>query len=239
MIHTEEVLYQVGQHSFRGFAAHDTLQSQPKPCVLIAHDWSGRSETVCKKAEQLAELGYTGFAVDMYGDAKLGHSTEEKKALLDGVLSDRSQVAARMNAAVQAASSLSYVNPNKIAAIGYCFGGLCVLDLARSGAKVTGVVSFHGLLFAPEQAVCEKINAKVLVLHGYEDKFVPPEQVNAFAKEMTQKKVDWQLHMYGATYHSFTNPEANDAEMGLHYNACADRRSWVSAQDFLNEIFAN
>lgn len=239
MIHTEEILYQEGMHSFRGFAAHDSSNPQPKPCVLIAHDWSGRNESACKKAQQLAELGYVGFALDMYGGARTGVSKEEKRALLDSVLVDRNQVPARMNAALQAASLLSYVNPNKLAAIGYCFGGLCVLDLARSGARMAGVVSFHGLLFAPEAMMCEKIHAKVLALHGYDDPLVPPTQVNTFAKEMTQKKVDWQLHMYGGTQHSFTNPEANDADMGLHYNAKADRRSWATAVDFLNEVFGN
>jgi dienelactone hydrolase len=237
MLHTEEVNYSEGGHNFRGFVSYDPSNAQPKPCVLIAHDWSGRNDFACQKAEQLASMGYVGFAVDMYGNAKLGHTKDEKRALLTEVMENRSQVPARMQAAFQKASSLSFVDPEKIAAIGFCFGGLCALDLARSGVNLRGVISFHGLLAAPDATLCAKIKAKILVLHGYDDPLVPPEHVTKFASEMSTQKVDWQIHMYGGTQHSFTNPEANDAEMGLHYNAIAAKRSWTSARDFLSEIF--
>ena len=237
MLQTKEIEYQAGDTLCRGFIAYDNNLIQPKPCILIAHDWTGRSNAVCEKAKQLATMGYVGFAVDMYGNAKLGHTNEEKKALLSPIIENRAQVTMRMLAAYQTATTLSSVDNNRIAAIGYCFGGLCALDLARSGANVSGVISFHGLLTAPAQTTCEKIRAKILVLHGYDDPLVPPTQVQAFASEMTLKKADWQIHMYGHTQHSFTNPEANDIEMGLHYNEKADRRSWMSAELFFNEIF--
>lgn len=237
MLKTKEIEYKAGNTLFRGFVAYDDNSSAPKPCVLIAHDWSGRGAFSCNKAKELAKMGYVGFAIDMYGDAKLGHTTEERRALLSPIMADRKTVAARMLAAYQTAKGLPEVNNHKIAAMGYCFGGLCVLDLARSGADLKGVVSFHGLLAAPEPAVCEKIRAKVLVLHGYDDPMVKPAMVNQFAHEMTMKKVDWQIHMYGLTQHSFTNPEANDDALGLHYNAKADKRSWESTVLFFKEIF--
>ena len=237
MLQTEEIEYQVGDTLCRGFLAYDKSQASHKPCVMIAHDWSGRSDTFCNKAKQLAAKGYVGFAIDMYGNATLGHTNDEKKALLSPILEQRKQVTTRMLAAFKTATTLPQVDSSKIAAIGYCFGGLCVLDLARSGADVKGVISFHGILSPPESAVCEKIRSKVLVLHGYDDPMVPPAQVNQFANEMTTKKADWQIHMYGHTKHSFTNPEANDATLGLHYNEKADRRSWMNAELFFNEIF--
>lgn len=237
MLQTEEIEYLVGDTLCRGFIASDNTLPKHKPCVLIAHDWSGRSDFFCKKAEQLATMGYIGFAVDLYGEAKTGQTTEERRALLSPIMANRPIVTTRMLGAFDTATRLSGVDATKIAAIGYCFGGLSVLDLARSGADALGVVSFHGTLLAPEQAVCEKVRAKILVLHGYDDPMVSPTEVNRFAKEMTLKKVDWQIHMYGHAQHSFTNPLANDAALGLHYNEKADRRSWASAQAFLDELF--
>ncbi len=238
MLQTNEIEYTDGGTVCRGFMAHDTTHRQPKPCVLIAHDWTGRSDTFCEKAKQLATYGYVGFAIDMYGDATCGHTNEEKMALLTPLRDHRQKIAARMLAAYSTASALPIVDNTKIAAIGYCFGGLCVLDLARAGADVKGVISFHGLLPAPAHTVCEKIRAKILVLHGYDDPLVPPLQVKQFAEEMTMKKADWQIHMYGRTQHSFTNPEANDDAMGFHYSAVADRRSWMSTELFLNDLFS-
>ena len=236
MIQTNEIEYMDDDTICRGFIAEDSALIQPKPCVLIVHDWTGRSDAFCEKAKQLAAYGYVGFAIDMYGERKLGHTNEERRALLNPLRDHREKLAARILAAFDAAKSLPRVDASKIAAIGYCFGGLCVLDLARIGADVKGVVSFHGLLSPPTPTVCENIRAKILILHGYDDSMVPPMQVNQFAKEMTMKKADWQIHMYGHTQHSFTNPEANDDELGLHYDATADRRSWMSTELFLHEI---
>ncbi len=236
MIHTEEIEYQLGNTTYRGFIAHDKSNLNPKPAVMIAPDWSGRSDVFCKKAEQLAGLGYVGFAIDMYGNAKTGNTTAEKMALFEPVISKREQVTERMLTAYNTLLTRPHVDTSRIGAIGYCFGGLCVLDLARAGADVAGVVSFHGILTAPEMTPCKKIQSKILALHGYDDPMVPPAQVNQFAQEMTKKKVDWQIHMYGQTQHAFTNPEANDDALGLHYNPTADKRSWLSAKLFLSEV---
>ena len=149
---------------------------------------------------------------------------------------DRNKLSGRITAAFNVLAASSLVNKDKIAAIGYCFGGLCVLDLARSGADVKGVVSFHGLLSAPDGAPNEPMKSKVLVLHGYDDPLVKPAQIDQFAIEMNERQADWQMQMYGLVQHSFTIPGANDAEMGLHYDETADHRSWLSTQVFLQEV---
>lgn len=208
----------------------------PKPCVLIVHDWSGCNQFAKQKAQELASMGYIGFAIDMYGNGALGETIEEKQALMNPLIEDRNLLATRVNSALQAISSQEEVDTNNIAAIGYCFGGLCALDLARSGAEVKGVVSFHGLLNKPDYET--DIKAKVLVLHGYDDPMVSPEQVGQFADEMTKKNVDWQIHIYGHAKHAFANPNANNQDLGTVYNEKADKRSWHAATNFFEEIFS-
>ncbi|RUR09351.1 dienelactone hydrolase family protein [Legionella septentrionalis] len=236
-MHTEELIYCDGPLTCRGFIAYQSDGREFKPCVLIAHDWTGRSEAMCQKAMQLAQEGYVGFAIDVYGDGKLAQTTEEKRAWLYPFKENRLLVAQRMLMAYHSAAALPMVNRKQIAAIGYCFGGMCVLDLARTGIDIKGVVSFHGLLNAPPESKSDSINAKILVLHGYEDAFVPSPQIYQFAEEMSSKKADWQFHTYGLIHHSFTNPLADDAELGLHYNKAADQRSWQSMKQFLQELF--
>lgn len=238
MIITREIEYNDENTLCRGFIAYESSLFHPRPCVMIAHDWVGRSKSVCDKAIELASLGYAGFAIDMYGDARLGNDKAERRALMAPLMQDRNKLAARILASFNALNQLSFIDKNKIGAIGYCFGGLCVLDLARTGADINGVVCFHGLLSAPERMIRKPFNAKILILHGYDDPLVKPEQITQFAQEMDECKVDWQVHMYGHTQHSFTNPEANDDEMGLHYNESAAHRSWQSTLDFLSEVLS-
>jgi dienelactone hydrolase len=235
MIITNDLDYLDEDTLCRGFIAYDDQVPQPRPCVMVAHDWGGRGDAACNKARQLASLGYVGFAIDMYGQAQLGHDKVQRRALMTPLVQNRNRLEARILAAYHFLRQLPQVDENKIAAIGYCFGGLCVLDLARSGVPIQGVVSFHGLLSAPDDAAYTPFQSKVLVLHGYDDPLVPPQQIEQFAQEMTERQVDWQIHLYGLTAHSFTNPEANDNEMGLHYNERADHRSWESTLLFLKE----
>ena len=239
MILTDDINYSAAGINFRGYLAYDPEWIQPRPCVMIAHDWGGRGEFFCQKARQVAAMGYVGFAIDMYGDAQLGHTNEQRRALMTPLKENRERLAMQMVAAFNKAATLPQVDAGKIAAIGYCFGGMCVLDLARTGVPIKGVVSFHGLLSEPIHTVTHDISAKILVLHGYDDPLVPTKEITQFANEMTLKKVDWQVHIYGQTAHSFTNPEANDLKMGLHYNQTADNRSWASATTFLHEAFVN
>jgi len=238
MLVSRDLEYLDGTMTCIGHIAYDDEEFNPRPAVLIAPDWGGRGDSACEKARQLASMGYVGFAIDMYGKAQLGHDKTENRALMTPLMQNRDLLANRINAAFKALSQLPQVNQEKIAAIGYCFGGLCVLDLARSGAPVQAVVSFHGLLTAPDQSLNTPISSKILILHGYDDPLVKPEQIDEFSLEMTERNADWQVHLYGLTQHSFTNPQANDDEMGLHYNQTADHRSWLSTTNFLQEAFS-
>lgn len=220
-----------------GFFAYDDAVEGRRPAVMVNHAWAGRSDFVEEKAIKLAEMGCFGFAVDMYGKGVLGQSIEENTKLMQPFMDHRELILKRMEAALYAIKSMPWVDDKKIAAIGFCFGGLCVLDLARSGADLSGVVSFHGLLGSPESAQKNPIKAKVLVLHGNDDPMAPGDQVIALQQELTQAGADWQLHNYGNTMHAFTNPIANDPDFGTVYQAVADKRSWVSMKNFLIEVF--
>ena len=176
------------------------------------------------------------MAVDMYGGARVGSSTEENQSMMAPLIEDRNKLKSVIISALETGKKLEGVDSSKVAAIGYCFGGLVVLDLARSGTEINGVVSFHGLLMGSE--ISNKgIQAKVLVLHGERDPMVPLTMIDEFQKEMTEAKADWQLHSYGNAYHAFTNPYANDPDFGTQYNKNADKRSWQSMMNFFSEIF--
>ena len=235
---TEKIEYSDNGVTLEGYLAYDDSVQGPRPAVLISHAWAGRTEFECQRAEALAKLGYAGFALDMYGKGVLGSTNEENTALMMPFIENRASLRQRITAGLNTLSGLDMVDSSKIGAIGFCFGGLCVLDLARSGADVKGVVSFHGLLNAPDNLANEAIKAKVLVLHGQDDPMAPPEQVAGFQKEMSDAGVDWQLHAYGNTVHAFTNPGANDPGFGTVYNADADKRSAIAMKNFFEEVFA-
>jgi dienelactone hydrolase len=234
---TNTVCYLDGDTVLEAFFAFDDAVLGRRPAVLIHHTWSGRDEFVAEKARQLAALGYLGFAVDMYGKGVLGTSPEENAQLMQPFMDDRNRLQTRVKAAFSAVRLLPWVDDTRIAAIGFCFGGLCALDLARAGVAIKGSVSFHGLLNAPETGGGMAIKAKVLALHGHDDPMGTPEQVMAFEQEMTEAGVDWQVHSYGQTMHAFTNPLANQPAFGMLYQPVADRRSWQAMQSFLTEIF--
>lgn len=237
ILHRSNHIYFDDTHRLEGYLSYSEKEEIRRPAVLVVHDWSGRNAFACQKADLLASLGYIGFAVDMYGDAQIGETVEEKTDLMQSVVQDRRVLRARILAAYNAVLRLDQVDRHRIAVIGFCFGGLCALDLARSGADIRGAVSFHGLLNKPEGLENQHIKSKILVLHGYDDPMMKPAQVNEFCREMTDAKVDWQVHAYGQTQHAFTNPLANDASMGLLYNPTAERRSLQAMTNFLQEIF--
>ena len=236
-MHTSNYLYYHGELECHGYLAYDDRIEVQRPVVLVLHDWSGRNEFACKKAEQLAKLGYIGFALDMYGQGRLGETKDEKVALMSPLMADRGLLRSRILAAFDAVQELPEVLPKNTAAIGFCFGGLCALDLARSGVEVKGVVSFHGLLYAPTYVNKHPIKAKVLALHGYDDPMTSPEKLLDFANEMTEASVDWQVHAYGLTQHAFTNPLAHDQEAGLIYSPKAEKRALEAMVYFLDELF--
>ena len=207
------------------------------PAVAVSHTWAGRGAFEESKALALAEQGYVGFAIDMYGKGVLGTTVEQNTALMTPRVEDRALLQRRIARAIDVLKEQPEVDASRVAAMGFCFGGLCVLDLARSGADVKGVVSFHGLFNPPGEGAPGPITAKVLCLHGYDDPIAQPDSLLALATELTEAGADWQVHAYGHTLHAFTNPDAADPGMGTVYNADADRRSWQALNNFLEEIF--
>lgn len=239
MFKSELIDYRDGNVQLEAYCAYEDTGISHQPLVLVCHDWSGRNAFAEEKANQLAKLGYVGFALDMYGKGKLGQTKEEKSALIQPFMQNRTMLYQRIHAALDVAKKLAFIDSTRIAAIGFCFGGLCVLDLARGGADLRGVVSFHGLLQSPPgPGQAKPISAKILALHGYNDPMATMDQVATFAAEMNQAKADWQLNMYGQTQHAFMNPEANDPHFGTVYNPRTEKRAFAAMRLFLEEVFA-
>ena len=206
-----------------------------KPCVLVAPDWRGRTSFSEDKAIELAKLGYVGFAIDVYGDGKVGSNADENAALMSPFVEDRTKLKQRLIATVEAVKSFDEVDAGKLAIIGFCFGGLCALDLARTGIDIEAAISFHGL-FMPNGLPDNKIKAKVLALHGYDDPMAKPEAIIELGDELTRAECDWQLYAYGSTMHSFMNPDANAPENGTQYNEVTEKRAWTSATKLLEQV---
>ena len=238
-IKTEVVKYKAGTVEAQGFLAYDDSIKDKRPGVVIVPEWWGLNDYAKHRAQQLAQLGYVAFAADMYGDGKVTTKPDEAGqwagALRKG---DRKEMRARVAAALDQLKHNAHVDASKTAAIGYCFGGTTVLELARSGVDVRGVVSFHGDLSISSPAQAGQVKGKVLVCHGADDTFEPPAQIEAFWDEMRKAKVDWQMNTYSGAVHGFSNPDADKFGIpGIAYNKEADMRSWRAMQDFFNEIF--
>ena len=234
---TQNMDYSDSDTILEAYIAYEESESQ-KPLVLVSHDWSGRREFACRAAERIAEMGYIGFALDMYGKGVFGADgdAELNSSLMNPLASDRAKLRQRVHSALSAGCSIPQVDASRVAAMGYCFGGMCVLELARSGAEVLGVASIHGILAAGDLPN-EDMKARVLCLHGHDDPMVPPEQVLDFETEMTEAGVDWQIHAYGSTMHAFTNPAANNPDFGTVYSELAERRAYQALANFFEEIF--
>lgn len=237
-IKTKTIEYKQGNTILEGYLAYDDTIKVKRPGVLVVHEWNGLQSYAKKRTEQLAKLGYVAFAADIYGKGIRPKNIEESSKQATIYRQDRKLLRERAKAALQVLQKYSLTDSKRIAAIGYCFGGGTVLELARSGANINGVVSFHGNLDTPNPNDAKNIQAKVLVLHGADDPYVPEEQVQGFAKEMRLGNVDWQLISYGGVVHSFTNPEAKNNPQGAVYNSIADQRSWQAMRQFFAEIFA-
>ncbi len=235
-ITTKPVEYKDGKQTCVGYLAWDETYADPKPCVLVNHAWGGLDGFAEDKAIQMAAMGYVGFALDNYGDGALPDTVEGKQALMTPLVEDRKALLKRLKAGYKAAAQLDEVDETHMAAIGYCFGGLCTLDMVRGGLDLKAAVSFHGLLGAPDYKA-KKSKAKVLIAHGWDDPMAPPEDVVAVGKEFAGIGCDWQLHAYGKTTHAFTVPGADSGDGTLMYNEDADRRSWSATLDLINEVF--
>ena len=211
--------------------------SARRPAVILFPTVMGVTELELGFARQLVHLGYTGFVADLFGKAFHGASRDTCFGELNRLRNDRASLRQRLLAILQCVRELDAVEADRIVAIGYCFGGQCALDLARSGADIAGVASFHGL-FDPPGLEPQPIKAKVVAFHGWDDPMVPPEAVVALGKELTEAGADWQIHAYGNVAHGFTNPDAAKLEIdGVRYNALAAERSWTSLINFLEELF--
>ncbi len=237
----EVVEYQAGTTKLKGYLAYDDGTPAKRPGILVVHEWWGHNDYARKRADMLAALGYTALAVDMYGDGKqVSHPDDAGKH--SGEVSQNIELSkARFVAALDLLKKHPMTDPQRIAAIGYCFGGGVVLQMAREGVDLAGVVSFHGSLGTARPAQPGAVKAKVLVLHGADDPFVPKEQVAQFNDEMKKAGVDYRFIAYPGAVHAFTVPEADimgkKFNLPLKYNAEADRASWTEMQSFLKSLF--
>lgn len=235
---SEVVEYKQGDTVLEGYLAYDNAISGKRPGILIVHEWKGVGPYVKRRAEQLAKLGYIAFAEDIYGKGVRPQTNDDAAKVAAIYKNNRKLMRARAAAGLDVLKNHKLTDTRQTAAIGYCFGGTTVLELARSGANIAGVVSFHGGLDTPTPEDAKQIKAKVLALHGGDDPFVTAEHVAAFQDEMRKGGVDWQMASYGGAVHSFTVPEAgNDPSKGAAYNEQADKRSWEAMKTFFTEIF--
>lgn len=236
-VKTQLVEYKDGSTVLEGVLVYDDAIKEQRPGVLIVHDWLGISDNTRRRAVQVAELGYVAFAADIYGKGVRPKSPKEAGALAGAFKKDRAMLRTRVTAALEQLRTNPRVREGKLGAMGYCFGGTTALELARSGANLAGVVSFHGGLDSPTPQDAKAIKGKVLILHGAVDPFVPEAEVAAFEKEMNDAKVDWTLVKYSGAVHAFTVVEAgNDPSRGAAYNATADRRSFEAMKTFWAEV---
>ncbi|MDA0989497.1 MAG: dienelactone hydrolase family protein [Verrucomicrobia bacterium] len=237
-LHTEVVDYQQGETTLQGYLARPKHLTGPVPGVLVIHEWWGLNDYARQRARQLAELGYVAFAADIYGKGRRAATGAEAGALAGEFKNDRQLLRDRCEAGLAQLRDNPHTDPAKLAAIGYCFGGTAVLELARGGGDLAAVVSFHGGLDTPMPAQAGDIQASVLVCHGADDPHVPAADIAALEKELTAAGADWQLVKYSGAVHSFTNPmHGSDNSQGVAYNPNADTRSWALMQSFFNERF--
>ncbi|HEY5744415.1 MAG TPA: dienelactone hydrolase family protein [Terrimicrobiaceae bacterium] len=240
-IKTEEVKYSEGGTTLKGFLAWDDATSDKRPGILVVHEWWGLNDYARHRAKQLAELGYTAFAVDMYGDGKVADHPKDAGAFAASVMKDPQVALARFRAALEVLKSQTTVDPAKIAAIGYCMGGAIVLNAAREGFDLSAVASFHGSLggLVPIKG---PIKAKVLVCHGADDSFIPADQVQAFKKDMKDAGADFKFIEYPGAKHGFSNPAADESakkfKLDLAYSREADTESWNELKAFLSAAFS-
>jgi dienelactone hydrolase len=222
---SETIEYAYDNLVMQGFMARKP-STKPQPLIMVLHDWSGCRELAHERAKYFAHQGYVGFAVDLYGKGKLGSDTDTSLnlKLMNEVLHDRRSIVSRLQAALDRALKLDNVNPQKIVMIGFCFGGLCA------------VISVHGLFVKPDYPLTQKIQAKVLALHGYLDKSVTPDKLAAFQEEMHAAGAEWQVHTFGNAMHAFTNPRANDPTLGLKYDPNADAMTWLIVKAYIDTL---
>ena len=235
------VMYQVGDTVMKGYLAYDKAMTGKRPGVLVVHEWWGLTDYSRMRARMLAELGYTALAADMFGDGNTALNPDDAKRFTGEVMKDPQVAEARFNAALEFLKYQETVDPKRLAAMGYCFGGGVVLYMARQGIDLRGIVSFHGNLGTDKPAGPGVIKAKILVLNGDADQFTTPAQIKAFKEEMKKAGADYRFFSYPDAKHSFTNPEADGYarkfDLPIGYNAAADKQSWIEMKKFFAKLF--
>ena len=234
----ESLEYKDGDVILKGFVALDDQSDHKRPGILVMPEAFGLGNQAKERARRLAALGYAALAGDPYGNGLEVSDLQEAIKHAGAIREDTTKFRQRIRAGLDTLAALPQVDTDRLAVIGYCMGGSCSLEMARDGAPLKGVVSFHGALETESPAEPGKVQAKVLVCHGADDPFVPVEHVNAFEAEMTKAGANWQVISYGNTVHSFTNPEADGSIEGICYNKQSDERSWKAMRAFFDEIFA-
>jgi dienelactone hydrolase len=241
-VQTRELTYEADGVTLSGYLAWDDALEGERPGVIVVHEWWGHNDYARRRARDLAELGYVGFALDMYGDGKLAEHPEDAGKFAQAVSGNFELMKTRFDAARQELLEQEQVDAGRVAAIGYCFGGGVVLNMARDGAPLSGVVSFHGSL-GPIAGPAESVDVPMLVLNGAADPFVSAEAVADFKQEMDAAGADYRFVNYPGVLHSFTNPGATALgekfELPLRYDASADAQSWTAMQEFLQRVFAD
>ncbi|MGZ9148178.1 MAG: dienelactone hydrolase family protein [Candidatus Deferrimicrobiaceae bacterium] len=240
-IRGEPVEYSAGGTTMKGYLAYDDGHSGKRPGILVVHEWWGHDEYARSRARMLAELGYVALAVDMYGEGKRAQHPDDAAKFSGEIGKNMDLGRERFLAARKVLQEYRFTDPKRIGAIGYCFGGGVVLQMARDGMDLGGVASFHGELTTTNPAKPDAVKARVLVLTGADDKFIPPGQVEDFQKEMKSARADFRVVSYPGALHSFTNPDADDYakkfNLPLGYNADADAKSWAEMHKFFKEVF--
>jgi len=240
-IRGEPVDYVAGDTTMKGYLAYDDSFSGKRPGILVVHEWWGNNDYTRKRARMLAELGYVALAADMYGEGKQAQHPDDAGKFSAEIRKNMPLGRERFLAARKVLEEFKFTDPKRIGAIGYCFGGGVVLQMARDGVDLAGVVSFHGGLATESRAKPGSVKAKILVLTGADDKFAPPAQVEAFRKEMKAAGADFRIISYPGALHGFTNPEADSYakkfNMPIGYNADADKKSWAEMKAFFQDIF--
>lgn len=228
------IAYQDDEVELEGFVAYRA--GLKRPLVILCHAWKGRDVFICEKAQEVASWGYVGFALDMYGKNTIGKTKEESAALKRPFIEDRQLLQKRVIKAFEVACALPYVDSSRVAILGLGFGGICALDLARSGVDLKGAISVYGHFDPPPTKLIKPIQAKILALHGYRDPVTSQEELRRFEKEMNEANIDWQAHIYGNAMHAFATPGANDPDAGMLYHPVAAQRAWIAIQNFLAEV---
>jgi dienelactone hydrolase len=235
---TKSIAYEQNGQKLEGYLAYDDAKSGARPGVLVVHEWWGLNDYVKSRARQLAEMGYVAFAADMYGDAKVTRDPKQAQEWSSAV-GNGGLMAPRAKAGLDVLRQQPQTDKSKLAAIGFCFGGSTVLQLAYSGEPLKAAVTFHGGLMPPQEAQLAMIKSPILILHGAEDTFIKPETIEQVRTSLDKAKVDWYMVTYANAVHAFSNPDADSFKIpGIGYNEKAARRSWSEMQDFFKEQFA-